>query len=493
MNVDGAVTGVIVSYNGGKILKTAINSIRKFHPAMNLIIVDGSDVNDGCYKYIQTLPDQYTKVYHVSRNIGHGRGLVLGISYVQTPFFLTIDSDIEMLKSPLQDMLDMMEDDTCVVGYVENIDREGNDYGARPDLMQYGHFKYVHPYFSLYQMKEYRKYKPFCHHGAPAVNVMLDIARKGMSDKVIKEFPGLGHSGGQPINNAGNWKAKPREFIKHDRDGTRVSIEGGWERTIDPFQKIITCLTPTGDRTGPFSLARIWMARQTVQPDQWLVIDDGFTPMPMELREGLDYIRRKPTSGEGHTLVKNMKFALPHIKGDVILIIEDDDWYGDKYIEMMCEHLKSHDLVGEGCSRYYHVSAMKYVRLQNREHTSLCQTGFNRILLPMFEQALDGDPYIDMRFWLDKARNYGFLFYDTNDALKLHCSLKGLNGRPGIGTGHNRKENYYRQDSGYKMLKRWVGEENCQIYLNHVGTIPRAVTVTKPSTPPTMKHKHLIG
>ncbi|MFA5453305.1 MAG: glycosyltransferase family 2 protein, partial [Candidatus Methanomethylophilaceae archaeon] len=138
MNVDGAVTGVIVSYNGEKILKTTINSIRKFHPDMNLIIVDGSDVNDGCYKYIQKLPDQRTKVYHVSRNIGHGRGLVLGISYVQTPFFLTIDSDIEMLKSPLQDMLDMMEDDTCVVGYVENIDREGNDYGARPDLMQYG-------------------------------------------------------------------------------------------------------------------------------------------------------------------------------------------------------------------------------------------------------------------------------------------------------------------------------------------------------------------
>jgi len=237
MNAEEVITGIIVSYNRKGILKTTVESVRRFHPLMKLIVIDGSDKNNDCYKYIAGLPDENTKVYHVSKNIGHGKGLALGISYVQTPFFLTIDSDIEMLKSPVQAMLDMMEDNTCVVGYIEKIDCGGHDFGARPEMMKYGSFKYVHPYFSLYQLKEYKKYKPFCHHGAPAVNIMLDIARKGLSDQVIKEFPGLGHSGGQPINNAGNWKAEPREFIKHDRDGTRISIEGGWEKTIDPFQK----------------------------------------------------------------------------------------------------------------------------------------------------------------------------------------------------------------------------------------------------------------
>ena len=468
MNAEEVITGIIVSYNRKGILKTTVESVRRFHPLMKLIVIDGSDKNNDCYKYIAGLPDENTKVYHVSKNIGHGKGLALGISYVQTPFFLTIDSDIEMLKSPVQAMLDMMEDNTCVVGYIEKIDCGGHDFGARPEMMKYGSFKYVHPYFSLYQLKEYKKYKPFCHHGAPAVNIMLDIARKGLSDQVIKEFPGLGHSGGQPINNAGNWKAEPREFIKHDRDGTRISIEGGWEKTIDPFQKKITCITPTGDRTEAFKLTRLWMSRQTIKPDQWLVIDDGFSPMPEELKEGLDYIRREPKQGEGHTLTRNIRTVLPHIKGDVILIIEDDDWYGERYIETMCEHLKHHDLVGEGWARYYHIPAMKYVRLQNQEHASFCQTGFNRILLPMFEESIEGDPYIDMRFWLHKARDFGFLFYDKEDKLKLHCSLKGLQGRAGIGTGHNRKEIYYKQDSDYKMLKRWVGEDNAKTYIEHV-------------------------
>lgn len=231
---------------------------------------------------------------------------------------------------------------------------------------------------------------------------------------------------------------------------------------------MITVITPTGDRPEAFELTRKWMFSQTMQPDQWLVIDDGKIPLPEHLRTNLDYVRREPQEGEGHTLTLNMKEAVNYIKGDIILIFEDDDWYGPKYIETMNSYLQLYDLVGERFARYYHLPFMKYRRIGNSKHASFCQTGFTRKVLPIFIQCLEGDSYIDSRLWAT-VTEHSYLITDTDDKLKLHCSLKGLKGRRGIGTGHNEGARYYSVDEGLTYLIKWVGEENARIYMNHVG------------------------
>ena len=479
MKADEVITGIVVTYNSFELIKRAYESIRLHHPKMKIIIVDGSDKKDFCYLYVSSLESENTSVFHLNYNIGHGRGINLGIFHATTPYVLIFDSDIEMLKSPVQSMLDMMEDDTYGVGYIERTDLGGHDFGARPEHMKHGSMIYLHPYFCLLQLKEYKKYSPFIHHGAPAVNTCLDIHNKGLSHKVIKEFPGLGHSSGRGFS----WIGKPREYITHDIAGTRTlrkskglsEIEGVWEKTIG--KGMITCLTPTGDRPEAFELTRRWIISQTLQPNQWLVIDDGFNPLPEHLKQGLDYVRREPSKGEGHTLTSNLKAALPHIKGDKILIIEDDDWYGPDYIKTMSNYLDKFDLVGEGHARYYNLPSLKYRRLMNQISVSLCQTGFNKPFLPTFEKSLPGDPYVDLRIWA-AANNYKHIFIDAEDKLQLHCSMKGLKGRRGIGTGHY-PDHYYRIDRGLKNLVRWVGVENAKIYLEHIGlSFEDAVRIT---------------
>jgi glycosyltransferase involved in cell wall biosynthesis len=230
----------------------------------------------------------------------------------------------------------------------------------------------------------------------------------------------------------------------------------------------ITLITPTGDRPEAFELTRKWIASQTVQPDQWIVVDDGFTELPEHLRKDIDYIRRVPKKNEGHTLTLNIKEAVKHIEGDIILIIEDDDWYGPRYIETMWKYLQMYDLVGEAYARYYHLVAMKYRRIGNNAHASFCQTGFVKRLLPIFIQCIEGDPYIDARLW-NVVTEHKFLIKDTDDVLKIHCSLKGLKGRKGIGSGHNESAEYYNVDVGLEYLRRWVGEENARLYMEHVG------------------------
>jgi hypothetical protein len=214
------------------------------------------------------------------------------------------------------------------------------------------------------------------------------------------------------------------------------------------------------------------MADQVVKPDQWIIVDDGFTPMPDYLKYcaniNIKYVRREPKEGEGHTLTLNLKEAVKHIKGDKILIIEDDDWYGPNYIATMNHYLLHFDLVGEKCARYYHAPIMKFRRIANTAHASLCQTGFTSGALSFFKKCLEGDPYVDARIWaVPTLRKY--LIEDIKDELHLHCSLKGLKGRKGIGTGHNPESRYYYPDIALENLIKWIGIDNAKLIMKHVG------------------------
>lgn len=240
MIADDIVSAISVTWNTKELIQRAIESIRQFHPSMKIIIVDGSENKNACYAYLHSIDKDNIKVYHMDYNIGHGRGMHFGVLKCTTPFVLFFDSDIEMVKSPLQAMLDMMEDNTFGVGYTELVAHDGHDYGVFERHNKQKPVKYLHPYFQLVQVKEYKKYHHYIHHGAPCISTMLDIHKRNLSDKVIKEFPGLGHTG---TRQGVSWKTCDGEYIKHDVSsfgGTgrmRVAeglphIEGAWEKVI---------------------------------------------------------------------------------------------------------------------------------------------------------------------------------------------------------------------------------------------------------------------
>jgi len=209
---------------------------------MRLIIVDGSSANNPCFIYVQTLADDNTAVYRLGYNIGHGRGMHFGIERCETPLALIFDSDIEFVKSPVKRMLAMVEADTYGVGYLEKTAYDGFEYGAKREHAGRPWMYMLHPYFHLLQISQYRKFHPYVQHGAPCYKAALDIHQHGLTSKIIKEFPGLGHTAGK----GWNWNAVPAKYIRHDTAGTRKmrrekglpEIEPGWDRT--PLSKIDT-------------------------------------------------------------------------------------------------------------------------------------------------------------------------------------------------------------------------------------------------------------
>ena len=215
----------------------------------------------------------------------------------------------------------------------------------------------------------------------------------------------------------------------------------------------VTVITLTGDRPTAFGLCLKWMLHQTLQPLQWIIVDDGKVPMLMRYPGYTWYERREPRTDDPlHTLTVNMAVALPLIMGDKILFMEDDEYYAPNYILQMDKLLDEHEIVGIGRSKYYHLPTGGYSRYNNMDHASLAQTGIRATFLPELREALAGDCWLDIRIW-KAAGSRGFVFDDKDE--NLYVGMKGLPGRAGIGIGHRQKYNTH-DSPPREILKGWA-------------------------------------
>ena len=169
----------------------------------------------------------------------------------------------------------------------------------------------------------------------------------------------------------------------------------------------ITLITPTGDRPLTFALCQHWVKRQTLQPTQWIIVDDGKTPATQTVAmDNIYYVRREPRPDDPpHTLLANLKVALPLVMGEKIMIIEDDDYYAPRYAETMAAKLEEHEIAGIYNGRYYYLPSCANCRAGNEKHASLASTAFRRSFLPEFERlVITKTGALDMKLWREIRR-----------------------------------------------------------------------------------------
>lgn len=214
---------------------------------------------------------------------------------------------------------------------------------------------------------------------------------------------------------------------------------------------MITVITPTADRPAAWPLAERWMARQTVQPDQWIVADDGHQPAPLTM--GQEHLRRARRETGGASLAMNLLAAIPRVRGDVVLVMEDDDYYRPNHIEVCLEKLQAHRATGGVWLNYYNVKLRAWRRIRN-SCAALCNTAMRADGLPMLEAAARGAMtagiyHVDRLFW-EQAGPDGLHEQETV------IGMKGLDGMPGIGIGHRAGPAWVRDRRGRK-LREWLG------------------------------------
>lgn len=227
----------------------------------------------------------------------------------------------------------------------------------------------------------------------------------------------------------------------------------------------VTVITPTGFRHKVWPIMERYMARQTYTGEiQWIVVSDDPPENPTPCTMGQTYIQGPLKWKSGfNTQRYNFAAAIPEVKGDLVLILEDDDYFAPNYIEVFVDMLKHAQLVGECDCTYYSLHNKSFKEMSNHRHASLTQTGFRRKYLPFFERAVhSGEIYMDIALWnyaRDKFHKK-ILFSGMN----LLVGMKGLPGRTGIGVGHRAVD--FTPDHDYTQLKKLVGPEDAKVYID---------------------------
>jgi hypothetical protein len=227
-----------------------------------------------------------------------------------------------------------------------------------------------------------------------------------------------------------------------------------------------TILTPTGDRAVAYNRCMDMVMNQSVQPRQWVIVDDGVVPLvdQVTLPDWVTYVRREPHPADPpHTLSSNLLAALDHVTCDKVLIFEDDDWYAPGYAEFMLPFLEDHDLVGLNNIRYYLLRAAMWKTGTPPRHTAFAQSGFRRghAWDHLLAVCRTNFPEVRERGVLDR---YWWHSFEGNKHLiadhpGLHLGLKGGFGRAGLAEGHLQTDPGYMPDTDRSYLRTALGDD----------------------------------
>lgn len=212
------------------------------------------------------------------------------------------------------------------------------------------------------------------------------------------------------------------------------------------YIKMIVLITPTGGRERQIQLCAKWMKAQTCTEEVlWIIVDDCFPRttdfIPFNFRENWTVVKIYPKpiweigqNTQSRNLHKGMEVVPDKIEVSSIFIIEDDDYYKPKYLEIMTSLLEDYDLCGEANTFYFNTKINAGHRCRNKEHSSLFQTAFKPTIIPEFKRILaKNKKFIDIELFKLKVRKNLFT------GLDLAVGIKGLPGRDGIGVGHRLK------------------------------------------------------
>jgi hypothetical protein len=206
-------------------------------------------------------------------------------------------------------------------------------------------------------------------------------------------------------------------------------------------------------------LCERWMARQTVKADQWLVIDDDRLH-PTKCTMGQEY-HRIPETLRWLSLPAKIKYIFDNglVKGDVLIVVENDDWYAPDYVEKMVAALKHADLVGEGRAIYYHVRWRSWWEHGNLGHASLCSTAMTRAVYPFLHKLVTkqpDNPFVDCVLWREWKGTKRIL--GAEDGRRC-IGMKCMPGTTGYVGQHTNRERGIKQDPTLEKLFDLIGWE----------------------------------
>lgn len=203
-----------------------------------------------------------------------------------------------------------------------------------------------------------------------------------------------------------------------------------------------------GDRPEFLKHCIYQMTRQTVKADIHLIINSPGKP-------GIVDIVPRIRHGIAEAKDFNAKYCL---------IIENDDYYPDDYVETVVKFLERFDLVGMPMTKYYSLQQNSWKDMVHPGRSSLYLTSFRTEAMTDFAWPADDLLYFDIHLWQHFRRSRGFI----NHFKQVPIGMKhGKGFSPG--NFHNcvvngKKMNNMTADPGRAWLKSHVRPESFEFY-----------------------------
>lgn len=220
--------------------------------------------------------------------------------------------------------------------------------------------------------------------------------------------------------------------------------------------KKMVVITPTADRPQGIAHLSEYIQRQTLQPELWIIVDDGLTPCTTPKLPYCQHVTLKRKYEGAKSLAHNILTGLELARGATqIAICEDDDWYAPNHLATALLHLNNSPATGCRFLQYYHVPSRTYRKMTNRG-AALCQTALNSDAIPTLKDAAEyalrtGDKGIDGYFW-------NLMIQTGLHHQQTVIGLKGIGGREGIGIGHRPDKRWIPDPFGV-VLRDWIGDD----------------------------------
>jgi len=200
------------------------------------------------------------------------------------------------------------------------------------------------------------------------------------------------------------------------------------EEVKEPY---IVCLVPTrGDRPKMLKRCIEMMSSQTLQPVEVFIMDDP----PVDPS-------KKDITWRYRTGIERIIERHPNV--ELILLIEDDDWYSNAYIEVFhraWQEAGRPDIFGVGETYYYHTGIRRFYHQKHEERASAFSTGVTKAAMNMSWPS-DNYSFIDIEMWKQLSGKTFTASPPISIGMKGHKE-GGFFG----GVGHNDQWNGYRND-----------------------------------------------
>jgi hypothetical protein len=203
--------------------------------------------------------------------------------------------------------------------------------------------------------------------------------------------------------------------------------------------KIAVIIPDRGDRPEFLEHLKFMLESQTVKPDFVLVADWKATSDECDITERYR---------EAYKIISEIECF------DLIMFMENDDFYHVKYIETMLNEWLNNgrpDIIGTAYTIYYHIGLLKYFTMEHYERASMMNTCIKPNL--KINWTADNDPYTDMCLWKQLKGHVFKPEFTISVGIKHNVGLSG---------GHFHGDKLHRYVNDDREMYFLKGLTNCQ-------------------------------